>query len=167
VVLKAQMSGWQPARKVAPVSVQVSGGAPTPYCASTDSSADERGNSTLMVRNLPPKASILQVFEHLDYFGFAGQYDYVHFLGNSKRKAHRDYAFVVFASEEQCSRCAAALAGTQLHHFETNKAIVTQLADCQGVLANLRGRQDNYLSGCRENEYVPWLRIGGKMVPYY
>jgi hypothetical protein len=129
---------------------------------------DERGPSTLRIGQLPIKATVAELCAHLDRFGLAGQYDYVHFLANSKRRVHRDYAFVVFANPEQCTRCACVLVGTQLpDHLDSKKTIGVTMAATQGVLANLHAQQDT----CRtwfsdeDSEFLPWLRQGGRMVP--
>merc|ERR1712224_603147 len=49
--------------------------------------------TTLMIRNLPIRATLSQIFDHLDSLGCGG-YDYVKFPRVSGTKSHKGYAFV-------------------------------------------------------------------------
>lgn len=125
----------------------------------------QQGLTTLRVRNLASRSRITDLFAHLDHLGFAECYDFVHFVPNSARSVHRDYAFVVFQTPEQCARCAQALDGTQLR-VPARSPIRVEPAEAQGVAASLAAWPGPGAGVHHANaEFCPWIRIARSMVP--
>ena len=96
-----------------------------------------------------------------------GGYDYVHFPPDERSRARRNFAFVNFATPEQCARCADSIAGTQLPGATNKEVIVAEVAKQQGVEANLAvlpGTRRRYASHA---DFLPWVRTreASELVP--
>lgn len=119
---------------------------------------------TVMVRNLPIRATIQQIFEHLDAYGFEQKYDYVHFPVDMRTRMHTGYAFVNMKSERDADLLVEALEGTQLAGSTSVKRIAVTPAIRQGLHANMHQLSKQGPKTRRAAIDMPWVRgCGGKM----
>ena len=127
--------------------------------------------TTLMIRNLPIRANVNKLFEHLDELGFRGQYDYVHFPVDIRTRLRMGYAFVNFSDAEAATRCKEAIKGTQLRGTLSPKTIAATAATHQGVDANIYGlrrilcRASKGSSTADLQLHLPWVLEGNDMRP--
>lgn len=137
--------------------------------ATTASDPDPDAPTTLMLHHLPIRATIFQLFDHLDTLGLKGSYDYVHFPVDIRTRMHRGYAFVNFVTAEAARNCVARIEGTQLQATASEKKLSAGPATHQGIRANLEQMHKMVAPGPKKNRRkaaeLPWLLDGGEMKP--
>merc|ERR1719253_1156158 len=115
----------------------IAGSVSTATTTGSEGCADPDAPTTLMLHHLPIRATIFQLFDHLDTLGLKGSYDYVHFPVDIRTRMHRGYAFVNFVTVEAARRCVARIEGTQLRATASEKKLTAGPATHQGIHANL------------------------------
>lgn len=150
-------------------ALEFPGGRALPWAARRAPAKIQTARTTLLIRNLPIRAKVQQIFGHLDELGFGGQYDYVHFPLDPQSRMHRGYAFVNFTTPQECARCKETIVGTQLRDSCSPKRIEVEAAGLQGVVANIaalplsHGRHEKHL---RPAHAITWICKDGEMKPY-
>jgi hypothetical protein len=93
--------------------------------------------TTLMVRNLPIRTTVRQIFQYLDDHGLVSKYDFLHFPVDMRTRMHTGYAFVNFVDASAAEFATEVLQGTQIAGSTSKKIISVCPAARQGVDANM------------------------------
>jgi len=103
----------------------------------SDAESDKASITTLMIQNLPPKATRLDVQKELAACGFAHLYDFCHVPRSLRSGEGMGYAFVNFATPEAAAECTKLWQGSRrLGSAPPYKPLRVAAAAVQGFQAN-------------------------------
>ena len=123
--------------------------------------------STVMVQNLPIRATTHEFVRHLDDLGFKGQYDFVHLPRDPRTRQQKGFGFVNLVDEQTAARLMQVITGTQLARSRgtSAKKLTAKPAyrqGCEAQMAALRAASDK--AGRAALTGLPWVRgLDGEM----